>query len=248
MRQIHKSELVNALANIEPCAIRVKGWCRIVDYRYSTTPLSAAGTRKRGGRFNIGGDCDRTSAKPFPALYIAEDHKTAMLERFGESETSTLSAPELALRTDTSYSYVRLDGRLDRVLKLNRPRDFRDFTKVIKDFRLPEDIEALGDRLGYESPHVVERASVLLTTLLAKDWRYLPANHGLPANPQIFAALARDAGFQAISYKSVRGGNYCVALFPDKLDRSDSWVGLADAAPESVAITELNKDTWPRLV
>src|SRR5699024_2476953 len=131
---------------------------------------------KAWGRFNIGDDCDRASAKPFPALYIAEDHKTAMLERFGESDTSSLAAHELALRTGASYSYGRLDGHLDRVLELHRSRDLWEFTNVVKGFRLPEGIKALGRKLGYESPHMVECADVLLTTLLARDWRYLPTN------------------------------------------------------------------------
>lgn len=248
LRQLHKADLIDALADIETCEVNANGWCRIVDYRYSNNPLSSAGSLKRGGRFNIGNDCDRTSAKPFPALYIAENHKTALLERFGEPSTlADITAQELALRTDASYSFVRLNGRIGRVLKLQRPRDLRDFTEVIKGFRLPKDIEKLGEKLGYASPHIVERASVLFATLRATDWRYLPANHGLPANPQIFAALVREAGFEAISYKSVKGGKTCLAIFPETFDRSGSWLGLADTPPEAVAITELNQETWPHL-
>ena len=249
LRQLHKSALIDALTDIPTSSLTLDGWCRIVDYRYSNNPLSAAGSLKRGGRFNIGNDCDHTSAKPFPALYIAENHRTAMLERFGESRNpAEISSQELALRTDASYSHVQLKGQINHVLELQRPKDLWGFTDVIRSFRLPTDVEELGKKLGYTAPLIVERASILYRTLRAPDWRYLPANHGLPANPQIFSALVRDAGFEAIRYKSTKGSKTCLAIFPDMLDRSDSWLGLADAAPEEVAITELNQETWTQLI
>lgn len=121
LRQLYKDELIAALAPVEARSIELDRWCRIVDYRYGDNPLSATGSFKRGGRFNIGRDCDRCSAERFPALYLAEDHATAITEKFGAANKAAgLTGSDFALRDTQSYSYVRVSGRLERVFALDR--------------------------------------------------------------------------------------------------------------------------------
>ena len=248
-RQVYKDELIAALRLIDAERLGLKGWGRIVDYRYSDQPLSAAGSLKRGGRFNIGTVCDQCSAERFAALYIAEDHATAMREKFGADDKSQgLSATDLALRDAGSYSYVRVAGAVDRVFPLSRAATLKPFTDVIRDFRLPQEVVKLGRRIGLGGSQTVGSPKVLMRTLLDPAWRYLSSNHGLPANSQVFGALLRDAGFEGVVYQSARGHGRCLALFPDTLDHSGTRVALNDAAPDSTSVTTLDATTWQQLV
>ncbi len=66
----------------------------------------------------------------------------------------------------------------------------------------------------------------------------------MPGNPQVFGRLVRDAGFEGIIYPSVRGTRRCIALFPDKLIHGDSFLELADSAPQNVRYTRLDAGSW----
>jgi hypothetical protein len=91
------------------------GWQRIVSYQYTLSPLSVRGSvaNPAGGRFNIG-DIDHTRFPSFPALYIAEDKETALVEVFCNDEGSEAVPPlDLALTNPSSFSCVALGGKLD---------------------------------------------------------------------------------------------------------------------------------------
>jgi len=101
-RNHHSAELLDAVRKSAEGAREFTGWSRLVDYQYSTQPLSMAGSvRGDGGRFNIGGGLNAATHTPFPALYVAEDLPTAFRERFGIDpavSANGLSADELVLR------------------------------------------------------------------------------------------------------------------------------------------------------
>jgi len=99
LREIHRSELSEALRSHGQASQAIKGWTRIVDYRYSLEPLSAKGSIEKAGRFNIGKDLDVDLFAPFPALYIASNYDTAYAECFGPPLPGAALQPhELALR------------------------------------------------------------------------------------------------------------------------------------------------------
>mgnify|MGYP007082103623 CR=1 FL=1 len=101
LRRLHHEELVAALRVAQPRSLPLDRWNRIVDYRYSLEPLSAAGSLARGGRFNIGRDLDPKVFPPFPALYLAEDYGTTYREKFGAPSVAGsdgLTGAELSLR------------------------------------------------------------------------------------------------------------------------------------------------------
>ncbi|HET7315313.1 RES domain-containing protein [Salinisphaera sp.] len=139
-------------------------------------------------------------------------------------------------------------GRIERAFPLDRLAALKPFTDVIRDFKLPQEVVELGRRIGLGAPQTVGSPKVLMRTLLAPDWRYLPSNHGLPANPQVFGALLRDAEFEGIVYRSARGHDHCLAVFPEMLDHSDTQIALHDAAPASATRTILDASTWKELV
>ena len=88
-RALCHEDLCDALRQSAPASIVVDRWARIVDYKYSLQPLSAAGSLVHGGRFNIGGDLDPGKFPVFPALYLAEDYDTAYAERFGQRPSAS---------------------------------------------------------------------------------------------------------------------------------------------------------------
>lgn len=88
LRELHRDQLIQALRDQGDCRETLAGWTRIVDYKYSLEPLSAKGSLRAGGRFNIGTDLDAAQLAPFPALYIASDYPTAYAERFGVLESN----------------------------------------------------------------------------------------------------------------------------------------------------------------
>ena len=104
-RAAHSDELVAAIRTSLTGSATFKSWARVVDWRYSTQPLSTEGSvNADGGRFNIGRQLNAAIYTAFPALYLAEDFPTAYRERYGidrETKTNGLTADELALISST---------------------------------------------------------------------------------------------------------------------------------------------------
>jgi hypothetical protein len=84
--------------------------------------------------------------------------------------------------------------------------------------------------------------------VLDRHWRNLPIQFGLPSNPQIFGNLLRNAGFEGVVYPSSKGNETCLAVFPENLGGSESFVELADLAPSGVTNTRLDSATWRNFV
>ncbi len=56
-RRRFRHELIQSLQLQEPTKLDILDWVRFVDYRFSLTPLSSAGSLiEYGGRFNVGVD------------------------------------------------------------------------------------------------------------------------------------------------------------------------------------------------
>ena len=91
-------------------------WQRSVKYRFGLHPLCVLGSlNDPGGRFNIG-DFNTQTFEPFPALYVARDKKTALVEHlFASDERESGAEWELALTKPTSVTIVAVSGHLDRL-------------------------------------------------------------------------------------------------------------------------------------
>ena len=118
-----RPELLRALQTVPPEPRTLESWVRIVDYRWSLHPLSAAGSLTSiGGRFNAGTEIDGCTFAPWPSLYLASDHATAYREKFQIEAGQTvdgLSPEELALGPGQSHTTVVLRGCLSRVFDLS---------------------------------------------------------------------------------------------------------------------------------
>lgn len=248
-RRRHHAELMDALRSVSSTPMDFSGWVRLVPWRYTNAPLSAAGSLTNyGGRFNIGADVDNAIRARWPALYVAENQETAYRERFGLSKDDRidgLSGDELALTTDGSYSAVRLDGHLELVFDLSQEGILDPLCAVLRKMTLSAEARQLHKRLKLPGPPVsmIRSASRLLQEALVVNWRGQPAQFGIPAVSQILAGLIVDAGYEAVLYPSTKGGGKCVAVFPHRLSSDTSFVSVSDAAPESVKYTRLDMST-----
>jgi hypothetical protein len=133
LRQRDGQRLLDAVRRSAIQDFRFENWCRIVDYQYSLSPLSTEGSiRSVGGRFNIGQELAPGTVTPFPALYIAQDYPTAFREKFGvppDELRDGMRGNEFALRTDTSFSSLRLQGSLDYVVDVGNADALHPFRR-----------------------------------------------------------------------------------------------------------------------
>jgi hypothetical protein len=243
------TEINKALLGAAEGPFTLEGWQRVVDYRYSLEPLSSSGSVRSdpGGRFNIG-DIDRAKFPAFPALYLASDRETALLEKFGRDDPQgELGALDFALRRATSFSNVAVSGRLESVINLEHADRLQPFVDLISTFTLPPDLAGRARRLRFEAPNLVDSVDDLIKNLTLPDWRILPMQFDVPASAQVFGQLVAAAGIEGIVYPSIKSGAPCLALFPQNLGVS-SYVQLDDEPPDASVIRRLDASTWLDLV
>ncbi len=136
---------------------------------------------------------------------------------------------------------MSLNGELNGLFDLRNSRHLNRFTRIISDFGMSSDLLRLATDLGLPGPLLLTKPKQLFDSLMG-NWTDMPSQYGLPANSQIFARFVREVGFEGIVNKSTRGPGVCVALFPDCLAGSDSYLALDDAAPDAT-ITQLDQST-----
>lgn len=244
-RAEHSDELLEAIRSSTKGPMEFTSWARLVDYQYSNQPLSTEGSIKGdGGRFNIGRGLNPATYTPFPALYVAEDFPTAYRERFGidrEGSDRGLSASELTLRRDDSFSKVAMNIRVETVLDVGDLGALLLTANVLRRFRMPKSVGVLARALRMKLPGLVRSPAGLQKQLLNPHWRVEPVQYSLPSNSQIFGRLCAGAGVHAILYPSVRDGDKrCLALFPQNWARSSSFVELVGPVPTEVAAARLD--------
>jgi hypothetical protein len=238
-RREKRADLVHALQRKQPIALPFQGWCRIVPYRFSLAPLSCAGSLQAiGGRFNAGAELDANTMNPWPALYLAENYETAFREKFQLASTSLeggLRPEELALEHGASHATVMVQGRMSRVFDMSEHAALHGVAQVLGRIKMSARARELKRKLKIADRDLfmLHSGKQLHQTILEHNWRLLPIQFGLPAPSQVLADLLREAGFEAILYKSSKGPGKCLAVFPDLLDEA-SFVELTDVAPQGV--------------
>ena len=115
------------------CAdFKFQNWYRFIAQEYSNQPLSSRGSRVNalGGRFNFG-LIDEVKFPNFAALYIAENEKTADIEKFPKSPSPVhgLNPTDYGLRERGSYLAARISGELDTVLDISNDENLKPFLK-----------------------------------------------------------------------------------------------------------------------
>jgi RES domain-containing protein len=204
-------------------------------------------TRGDGGRFNIGATLNPATYTPFPALYLAEDFPTAFRERFGVNQTNALgdlTANELVLRRESSFSKVTLDVNLESVIDVGDLSKLKAIADILGKMQMPPGVGVLARKLRLRTPGLIRTAAGLQRQLLSSDWRVEPSQHDLPSNSQIFGRLCLAAGIHGILYPSVRSSEKsCLALFPQNWSGSTSVVEIVWPCPPEVGVRRLDGAT-----
>jgi len=225
--------------------LQFQNWVRLVSYTYSLNPLSAAGSLlNHGGRFNPGAELEEGTLAPSPALYLAENHETAYREKFQlatDEHKDGLSALDLALTPELSYSAVVLHGSLHRVFDATVEANFQPLARVLARIKMPARALQLMKKLRVSANalHMVKTAKQLHDAVLINNWRTLPVQFDLPSASQVLSDLIRAAGYEAILYPSTKGGGNCLAVFPDQLS-DGSFVELSVQPPHPETMTRLD--------
>ncbi|MBM4218977.1 MAG: RES domain-containing protein [Gammaproteobacteria bacterium] len=244
-----RANLLAALRAKPSAPLDLAGWVRIVDYRYCLDPLSPAGSlRGIGGRFNIGIDLSTATFNTWPALYVAENLETAFREKFHLPAVSMihgLTPEELALQSRDGYLVAYLNGRIESILDLGDTKALEPFCNVIKRYAIPKKAREVAKQLGMQAPLLVRSPSLLQRTVLTRKWRAIPTQFDLPSASQTFGGLVRDAGYEAIIFKSSQNAQRCVAIFPENLTASASYIELTGSYPVQVNLPRLDRSTWP---
>ncbi len=148
LRQRVAPSLLDAVRRGATRTVDLTGWCRIVEWRYTLTPLSMRGSlRDEGGRFNVGERLAPGSFTPFPALYLAENFETAMGEKFSRPDIKAshgLTPAALALRTPASFTQCRLRGQVEQILDVSDREALTPFVEQIKAFEFPKQVLTLS--------------------------------------------------------------------------------------------------------
>jgi hypothetical protein len=246
-RQIYKKELIAGLREARMETLSIERWVRMVDFQYSSQPLSAAGSvRSIGGRFNIGEGLN-PKLNPFHALYLAEDPETATIEFFGGNRDG-LSAQDLALTPRKSYSSVCLSGELHNVLDITTARNLRSFCDAYRHFKINPEYKNLLTGTRISPLGIATDPKNLLKTIQAVNWREFGIQLGIPGNSQVFGRLAFEAGYDGIIYQSTHGAGRCACIFVENFQHSETSISIADPVPFAETIAILDSTTWPRLI
>ena len=246
-RAANHDALCDALRNAGGIDVEIDGWTRVCDYRWSLTPLSPAGSLKGiGGRFNIGSDLDRARGQQFPALYLAGDADTAYVEFFGgapEASVGGLKIQEFALRRKTSFTTFVLRGRVENVLDLRASGSLKEFARIVGHFELSNDTRRFARSIGVPVRTLMRTARQIHERVLLPPaaWRSEPQLFGIPAPNQILSRYVLGAGFEGVIYPSQRGGNTCLAIYPENV--AGTRVEVIGGRPIQATHFVLDKDS-----
>lgn len=231
-------------------AYEFSNWCRVVDYRFANEPLSAKGSilSDLGGRFNIG-DIDQVKFPKFAGLYLAENPATALREKCGmdpQDDRDGLTGDELNLINNTAI--IKVKGNITNILDLTEPKSLHAFYNQIKTIHLPLQFIARARKLKIDAMIPVRHETELLDTLLREQWRIMPMQFDIPANPQILGQLVHNAGIEGILYPSVKTQNKCLVIYPDNFRLTDSYIETEGESPESVTHKRIDKNTFNHFI
>lgn len=231
-RQFNRQKLVSSLNFNEANQVLKKiNFCRIIDYKYTNKPFATTGSVLKGGRFNIGKDC---KAKPFPAIYIAEDYDTAYAECFGSAKKG-LSANELALRKEISFSSIAIELQLENYFDITKAKNLTEFCNIISKFKIPRELETLKIELGMSTAALINSPKMLRDSLIDENWRARPMQFDIPSNSQIFGELVKEAGYCGLLFpSSKKKKKKCLAIFPENFKGTNSYIRIQGDTPEEV--------------
>ena len=221
--------------------------CRIVQFRFSQDPLCTYGSLKKSGRFNCGKHQDIVT--PFPALYLASDHETAMEEKFPsnfQTARGLLSDKELSLDV-RNHSFFNVKVSFQKTLDLRKRNSLKGFFSIILKFKIPTHIKNRITRTNSKRKpsnkvklSVIKEFEVFLATVFDPLHKEIEVYLQHPSNPQWLGHYCQLAGIEAIIYPSIRSCGHNLAVFPEALE-PESFVEIL-CENESLKRYQMNHD------
>ncbi len=222
-----------------------KNWQRVVRWKYSYHPLCVQGSIVGiGGRFNIGKGIS-SSVPNFPALYVGKDKDTSLQEALchQQMKKSKLTSREFALASPDSIVIISVDGFLEKVVDLTKPKTLKLFFKQIEDVTVSNYLIKRAEKLNLPFPNTIKTEKLLLQTLLDYDWNKAPNMYDIPSNSQIFGHLVFQAGIEGILYPSKYTEQSCLAIFPENFVNTQSYISILDP-PSPKTPTRVDSSNW----
>ncbi len=213
-------------------------WFRLASTKYAMDPLSCKGSVEHatGGRFNIG-SINKDRFPTFPALYVGNEKETCIKEIY--------PGVEGFLQNKRGEGFFRVDVYLDSVLDLTEKGSLNKFVKTIKQIAVSKSLQNRAKKLGLEERHSVRTITSLKKEIYAVNWRGEPNIFDIPSSSQIFGQLVKNAGIEAILYRSTKTSKkgLCLAVFPENFENSDSYIELQDVS-DSISNTRMDSKTF----
>ena len=232
-----KEEIIFSL-NDRTTSYSFKNWFRLINTKYSHHPLNCKGSVEHptGGRFNVG-KIKEGCFSPFPALYIGNGKETCMKEIY-EGMKDFFSK-------ERGDSFFRVNGCIHSLLDITAKGSLNKFVKTIKQIKLSKPLQNRAEKLGLKGRHSLQNMTEFKNSMYDINWRRFPNIFSIPALPQIFGQLAKNAGIEAILYKSTKKSKagLCMAVFPENFKNSDSYIKLEDC-PESIVNKNMDSKTF----
>jgi hypothetical protein len=241
------SELRSALNQGCLATYAFSGWQRAVRIAYAAHPLCTLGSLKSpGGRFNVG-EIAPDLYPTFSAIYLAKDKETALQELLGQDEVlpgARLTRLELALAKHDSIAFYSVSGEIETVLDVAHGGALAEIVDLTKDFTISGKLRRQAKTLPVPPPRVVATAAELRETLLHERWRAVPLLGDVPSSSQVFGQLAQGGGIGAVLYPSKFNNQPCLAIYPENLRRTASWLALV-CKPDLVrAPARIDRTIW----
>ena len=235
-REKVKEEIIFAL-NDKTISYSFKDWCRLTSTKYITNPLNCKGSMENatGGRFNIG-KIKEGRFPVFPTLYLGNGKETCMKEIY--------DGMEQFFSSHKGDSFFRISGDINSVLDITKKGSLNKFVKVIKKISLSKSLQNRLKKLNLKRESL-QNVTQLKKNLYNKNWKWKPNIFDIPAASQIFGQLTKDAGIEAILYKSTKKARsgLCLAVFPENFKNSESYLNLEDC-PKSIKNKRMDSETY----
>lgn len=235
-REKVKREITVAL-NGKTISRSFKNWFRLISTKYITNPLSCKGSIENatGGRFNVG-KIKAGRFPVFPALYLGNDKETCIKEVYAGMEQFYSSS--------TGDSFFSVNGYINSVLDVTQKGSLDKFVQVIKTIILSKALQKRAKQLSLKIESI-KNVTQLKKHIYDKNWKKAPNIFDIPAIPQIFGQLVKDAGIEATLYKSTKKSRtgLCLAVFPENFKNSESYLNLEDC-PKSIKNKRMDSETY----
>ena len=142
-------------------------------------------------------------------------------------------------------SFFKISGSIYSALDITKKGALDKFLETIKKIKPSKALQKRAEKLNLKKSQSIQNITQLKTELYDTNWRKYPNIYNILSPSQIFGRLVRNAGIEAIVYKSTKKSKagLCMAVFPENFKHSDSYIKLEDC-PKGIVNKTMNTETF----